>query len=622
MCGIAGVLHRGQIGDARERVRRMTEAIRHRGPDGEGFWANGEIALGFRRLAIVDLKSGDQPMPNEDGTVQVVFNGEIYNHADLRRELVSLGHIFRSHHCDTEVLVHGWEQWGEALLPRLNGMFAFAIWDEKSRELILARDRLGIKPLYVHETAAGHVLFGSEVRALTASGLTPRTFEAAAVIETFSFMNIWGGRTPYTGIRLLKPGTVLHFAPGRRVEAIYWRMEFERRPSRSPASEDEVFREILREAIGRQMAADVPIATYLSGGIDSTAITAIVHSIDPAARAYSCIFDLRSVGADAYVDERDFSRQAATHIGVDRIEHLIPDGALVETLPHTIASLEYGRMGMAYVNDLLARRVASDVKVVLSGLGGDETTGGYVGRYAIVPHHHGRPAMSLRRRLRQLLFHWKEAGRKADPLALYRQALNVPIGRAQIPDAFTPEFVRAARGFDPAAVIDDAIAAAPSRDPWDVVMYVDATTYLQGLLVLEDKLSMAYGLETRVPLLDNAILDYLLSVDWSLLSDGIEGKKLFRRAVAPWVPKIIANKPKMGFAPPDASWYRTSLKSFIERQLAPARIARRGVFRPKFVERVLAEHATGAANHVALIWSLLSFEAWCGQTGAFGGALP
>jgi asparagine synthase (glutamine-hydrolysing) len=619
MCGIAGLLHRGQIGDASERVQRMTDAIRHRGPDGEGYWANGEIALGFRRLAIVDLESGDQPMPNEDGTVQVVFNGEIYNHADLRRELVSLGHIFRSHHCDTEVLVHGWEQWGEALLPRLNGMFAFAIWDEKNRELTLARDRLGIKPLYVHETVAGHVLFGSEVRALTASGLTPRTFEAAAVIETFSFMNIWGGRTPYTGIRLLKPGTLLRFRPGRRLESTYWQMQFDRRPSRSPAKEDGVFRQILREAIGRQMAADVPIATYLSGGIDSTAITAIAHTIDPATRAYSCIFELESVGADAHVDERDFSRQAAIHIGVDRIEHLIPNHALIESLPHTVASLEYGRMGMAYVNDLLARRVAADVKVVLSGLGGDETTGGYVGRYAIVPHpHRSTPSLGLRGRLRQLLYDTE----KADPLALYRQALNVPIGHAQISDAFTPEFVRAGQGFNPAAVIDDTIAAAPSRDPWDIVMYVDATTYLQGLLVLEDKLSMAYGLETRVPLLDNAVLDYLLSIEWSLLSDGIEGKQLFRRAVAPWVPKIIAQKPKMGFAPPDASWYRTSLKSFIEHQLAPGHIVRRGVFQPKFVERVLAEHATGAANHVALIWSLLSFEVWCGQTGAFGGALP
>ena len=368
MCGIAGLLHRGQIGDAIERVRRMTDAIRHRGPDGEGYWANGEIALGFRRLAIVDIVSGDQPMPNEDGTVLVVFNGEIYGHADLRRELVSLGHIFRSHHCDTEVLVHGWEQWGEGLLPRLNGMFAFAIWDEKAQELILARDRLGIKPLYVHETAAGPVLFGSEVRALTASGLTPQTFEAAAVIETFSFMNIWGGRTPYRGIHLLKPGTLLRFQPGRRVESTYWRMEFDRRPSRSPAKEEEVFREILREAIGRQMAADVPVATYLSGGIDSTAITAIAHTINPDARAYSCIFDLKSVGADAHVDERDFSRQAATHIGVDRVEHLIASNALIESLPHTIASLEYGRMGMAYVNDLLAQRVAADVKVVLSDL--------------------------------------------------------------------------------------------------------------------------------------------------------------------------------------------------------------------------------------------------------------
>jgi asparagine synthase (glutamine-hydrolysing) len=248
-------------------------------------------------------------------------------------------------------------------------------------------------------------------------------------------------------------------------------------------------------------------------------------------------------------------------------------------------------------------------------------TGGYVGRYAIVPHRYRRtPAAGIWARLRQLVLDPAQIDLKTDPLALYRKALNVPLGRGQISDAFTPEFVRAGHGFDPAAVISDTIAAAPSRDPWDIVMYVDATTYLHGLLVLEDKLSMAHGLETRVPLLDNAVLDHLLKTDWRLLSDGVEGKKLFRRAVEPWVPSSIARKPKMGFAPPDASWYRTSLKSFVERRLAPNRILRRGVFQPKFIERVLADHAAGAANHVALIWSLLSFEAWCDQAGAFGGA--
>ena len=624
MCGVAGVLHRGRLGDAPERVKRMADSLRHRGPDGEGFWCNSDIALGFRRLAIVDLNAGDQPMPNEDGSVQVVFNGEIYNHKELRAELLACGHRFRSRHSDTEVLVHGWEQWGEAMLPRLNGMFAFALWDDKRRELILVRDRLGIKPLYIHELFDGSVVFGSEVRALTASGLTPESHEAAAVLESFSFMNLWGGRTPYTGINLVQPGTIIRFTPERRTERTFWQMTFKRgaapmspQARRQQAGE---FREILSNAIRSQMVADVPVATYLSGGIDSTAIAAVVHAADKTARAYSCIFDLTGVGTDAAVDERTFSRAAAAHIGIDRAEFMIAQETLVSALRPTIDALEYPRMGMAYVNSRLAAFVARDVKVVLSGLGGDEMTGGYVGRYAIVPHRlRRRPPLGMRTRARRFLLDTRDAFTGADPLAQYRNNLNVPLHYSLMATAFTPEFIHAAGGFDPNAVISDQIARVPSRDPWDIVMHVDAATYLQGLLVLEDKLSMAHGLETRVPLLDNSVVDYLLKVDWSLLSDGLEGKQLLREAVAPWVPDVIAKKTKMGFAPPDASWYRNALRPFIEAQLSPRRIARRGVFNPNFVARILAEHSEGSANHVALIWSLLSFETWCAQSGAFGG---
>lgn len=242
-----------------------------------------------------------------------------------------------------------------------------------------------------------------------------------------------------------------------------------------------------------------------------------------------------------------------------------------------------------------------------------------MGRYAVVPRC---TQLSLLRRGLRYLRHMRLRGStRADVFAVYRSSLNVPVAAEKIPDAFTPDFLREAGHFNPLAAIEDAIASAPSRDPWDVVMHVDLTTYLPGLLSLEDKLSMAHSLEARVPLLDNELVDYLLDVDWRLLSDGSTGKILFRDAVRPLVPDMIYRKPKMGFGPPDASWYRGALQGFIENQLAETRIRKRGVVQPAFVRRVLDEHFAGQANHVALIWCLLSFEAWCKQSGAYGGPL-
>jgi asparagine synthase (glutamine-hydrolysing) len=428
-------------------------------------------------------------------------------------------------------------------------------------------------------------------------------------------MNNWKGRTPFRDVRLLSPGTFERFTRNGHSRGTYWSASYNRVYSRSLPEASGEFGEILKVALRRQLAADVPVMTYLSGGIDSSAIASAAHKIDPVVRAYSCIFDLENVGADSFVDEREFSRAVAKNLDIERVELTVKQDALASNLDATIAALEYPRMGMAYVNYLIARRVAQDAKVVLSGTGGDEVTGGYVGRYAIVPRP-ASPALRIARWFRSI-----RQGKlsSADPFALYRASLNVPVSAQLIPEAFTPEFLRAAAGFDPVTAIGDAINAVPSRDPWDVVMHVDLTTYLPGLLVLEDKLSMAHSLESRVPLLDNELVDYLLNVDWKLLTDGSTGKMLFREAVRPLVPDSIYRKPKMGFGPPDASWYRGILRPWIEEQLSEPRIKRRGVLRPAFVRRILDEHFDEKANHVALIWCLLSFESWCRQHGAYGG---
>lgn len=596
MCGITGLVHFGALPDASERTRRMATSIIHRGPDDDGYWSDDDCALGFRRLSIVDLAGGRQPMSNEDGSIWVVFNGEIYNHRELRRALEADGHRFRTDHSDTEVLVHGWEQWGEKLAERLNGMFAFAIWDKRARMLTLARDRLGVKPLYLATARNGIVAFGSEVRALHASGLFDIEADPAGVVEYFSLMNMWDGRTPFRGVAMLPAGSWETITPGRRKRGKYWDFQFTRDRPGGLKEEADAFREVLRGAVRRQIAADVPVMAYLSGGIDSSSLASAAHELDANVRAYSCIFDLAGVGEDRFVDEREYSRAVAASLAIERVELEIPQDALTRTLDATVHALEYPRMGMAYVNYLIAERVAEDAKVVLSGMGGDEMTGGYIGRYALVPR-----------------------GPSADPFSVYRSMLNVPTPAHELAQAFTPEFLAAAGGFDPMQTITDAIASAPSRDPWDVLMYVDAKTYLHGLLVLEDKLSMIHSLETRVPLLDNEVVDHLLRVPWAQLADGQTGKILFRDAVRPWVPDSIYRKPKMGFGPPDASWYRGQLREWVETRLEA--LGRRGVFRRSYIRAKLDDHMAGRANYVALIWCLLSFESWCRQTGVFGGVM-
>jgi len=619
MCGIAGILHHSLLADAPDRVMRMTDSIVHRGPDDEGFWADGSIALGFRRLSIVDLRSGHQPMTNEDRTVWVVFNGEIYNHRELRRQLEAAGHRFGTDHSDTEVLVHGYEEWGEALPGKLNGMFGFAIWDVRRRRLMLARDRLGIKPLYVSHTPAGHVVFASELRAIHASGLVPRQPDDNAVLAYFQNQNIWHGRSMFKDIVQVRPGHYLICEGGKQAqETCFWDIAFNRRRiSRSDAAE--ALRNALEGAFDRQLAADVPVMGYLSGGIDSSSIVAGSYRRDPRVKAYSCLFNLDRVGADRMVDEREFSRLVAAHLGIEHVELELAQTAMITALHPTIAALEEPRMGMAYVNYLIAERVAADSKVVLSGCGGDEILGGYVSRYGHVANVGPSAPRPIWRRL--LGLGPSSARNRLSALERILPLYRYPLQPGEVRDAFTDSFLGAAGEFSLDGELANLIAQAPSDELWDQLLYADAKTYLAGLLMVEDKVSMAHGLEARVPLLDNEIIDLALSYDWSLLTDGTTGKIVFRDAIRDWVPPEIADKPKMGFGPPDASWYRGSLQPFIRKALSPERIAARGVFDPGFATAALDSHMSGSANKLPLIWSLLSFDAWCEAFDLYGGDL-
>jgi asparagine synthase (glutamine-hydrolysing) len=619
MCGIAGILHFDGLADAPQRVMRMTESIRHRGPDDDGFWSDRDVSLGFRRLSILDLETGAQPMSNEDGAVQVIFNGEIYNHRALRSELETCGHVFRSNHSDTEVLVHGYEQWGTALPSRLNGMFALAVWDSRKRTMFLARDRLGIKPIYLADFPCG-IAFASEIRALLRSGLIEQKADGERVFEYFQQQNVWAGRSMFSGIRLLEPGSSLRIEPGRRQQTKFWNVAFARR-NQPMAQAAGAIREVIQAALARQAAADVPVMAYLSGGIDSSAIVAGAYRMDRGLRAYSCIFDLEEVGDDRGVDEREFSRSVAHYLGVEHIELELPAESLRCSLAATIAALEEPRMGMAYVNYRIAARVSRDSKVVLSGCGGDEILAGYVGRYGVAKD---RVAMLSRSTgptgwLRSLLSAPKPTRETIREAIL--PMFSYPLLDSELDQAFTPDFRRIAGDYRTRDGLDELVRECPSDSAWDVLMYADLKTYLHGLLMVEDKVSMAHGLETRVPLLDNEIIDLALSFGIDLLTDGVTGKIAFREAIRDWVPPEIADKPKMGFGPPDASWYRGRLQPFVRRVLDPTRIARRGVFQPSFIANAIDDHMSKRANRLPLIWSMLSFEAWCESFNVFGGDL-
>lgn len=621
MCGIAGILHRGALRDASDRVEKMAFSIHHRGPDEDGFWSDGDISLGFRRLSIVDLKTGQQPMTNEDGTVWVVFNGEIYNHVGLRKELEAAGHRFATDHSDTEILVHGYEEWGEGLLPRLNGMFGFAVWDSRKRRMMIGRDRLGIKPVYIAEWPDGAVIFCSEIRGIIASGLVKAAPDEGAVYAYFLQQNVWDGRSMFAGVRQLPAGHLLVDEPGRRSIKQFWDMEFNRSHV-APIDAAAALRATLEETMQRQMAADVPVMGYLSGGIDSSALMAGAHMIDPAAKAYSCLFDLTDVGDDKIVDEREFSRAVARHLGITHVEMELAPTSLMGSLHRTIDALEEPRMGMAYVNYLIAGRVAQDSKVVLSGCGGDEILGGYVGRYG-----HLRATYSVSSIPKSGIFGRiigrlsAPTGISLDPLRRMLEMYCFPVPPQDVEAAFSPAMLKTGGGYNVHDALIDLLKTCPSEMDWDRLMYADTKSYLAGLLMVEDKLSMAHSLEARVPLIDNEVLDLALGFDWDLLTDGVTGKKVFREAIRDWVPAIIADKPKMGFGPPDASWYRGALQPWIRQMLSPQRIAARGVFNPTYVEKAIDEHMSGAGNRLPLLWSLLSFDAWCEINGFYGGDL-
>jgi asparagine synthase (glutamine-hydrolysing) len=624
MCGITGIINLDNVSISPVVLQKMTDAIAHRGPDGEGHWIEGNVGIGHRRLAIIDLSpAGHQPMVSADHRYLLSYNGEVYNFRELRSELEVKGYWFRSK-SDSEVVLNALAEWGTKALDRFNGMFALALWDRKERKLLLARDRYGIKPLYVSQQ--GNIFaFGSEQKAIMAMPGFARRMDKPALLEYFTFQNIFTDRTLLEDIQLLPAG---HYATLdlKHTKPIlcrtqYWDFDF-REPIAS-ASDDEYREELdrlFRQAVNRQLVTDVELGSYLSGGMDSGSITAIAAKSFPYLKTFTCGFDLSSAsGIELAFDERAKAEAMSNHFKTEHYEMVLKAGDMERVLPKLARHLEEPRVGQSYPNYYAAQIASKFVKVVLSGAGGDELFAGYPWRYyrAVVNDNFEN---------------------YIDKYYLFWQRL---LPNTQLKDVFAP--------------IWNEVSHVSTRDifrnvfrhhkhdlqtPEDYInhsLYLEAKTFLHGLLVVEDKLSMAHGLESRVPFLDNDLVDFSMRCPVRLKLNNLaevvrinenepgnkqgkffhksrDGKQILRDVMKRHIPEDVTRAEKQGFSAPDASWFKGESIEFVKRTLINGNARIYEFMDRSKVEALVQEHLSGTHNRRLLIWSLLNVEQYLKET--------
>lgn len=603
----------------------MTDAVRHRGPDADGFYVSEGIGLGHRRLSIIDLSTGDQPLSNEDGTIWTVFNGEIYNFAEVRRELEAHGHRFRTR-SDTEVLVHGYEQWGEALVERLRGMFAFAVWDETRRRLVLARDRIGVKPLH-YALVDGAIVFGSEIKSVLLDPAVPRDWSPEAIDAYLTLLYVPAPDTVFSAIRKLPPAHVLVAEAGRVQVSRYWDLHF--RGDQGDPDERawlEPLEAELREAVGLRLVSDVPLGAFLSGGIDSSLVVALMAETSASPVVTT------SIGfAEHAYDELAHATTVADHLKVRQYTHIVsPD--IEQLLPKLAWHFDEPFADSSAVPTYYVSAAAREhVTVALSGDGGDELWAGYA-RHAVEQQEHrarralgdvgsaliGRAAQLLplsMKGVRALRHLGLEAG--AALAAKHAYGMFEPAMKGLVYD---DGFAARVSGFDPLEPLRARYAACPSTDPLERSMYVDVHTYLHDdIMTKVDRMSMAVSLESREPLLDHRLLEFAASVPPALkLRNGVR-KYLLRRVLANRVPASILERGKQGFDAPVGEWLRGPLAPMLQDMIGSQRFRERGIFAPAAVARLAAAHRTGREDHRHRLWQLLMLELWFRQFVDDGG---
>jgi asparagine synthase (glutamine-hydrolysing) len=623
MCGIAGIVNYSGASIAPPVLKLMTDAIAHRGPDGEGHWIEGGIGFGHRRLAIIDLTQlAHQPMMSHDNRYVLSYNGEIYNFRELRSELAGMGYPFRSQ-SDSEVLLMAWAAWGVKALNRLNGMFAFAIWDRSEKTLTLARDRYGIKPLYVAETPQG-LAFGSEQKAILARPGTSVSVDREALLEYFTFQNLLTNRTLVQGITLLPAG---HYAVvdtreenPRLKPTQYWDFNFTNPTEKIDRREyiEELDR-LFAQAVNRQLVTDVELGSYLSGGMDSGSITAVAAQSIPDLKTFTCGFDLSSAsGIELAFDERIAAEAMSARFRTEHYEMVLKAGDMERCLPRLAYHLEEPRVGQSYPNFYAAQLASKFVKVVMSGAGGDELFGGYPWRYYravvcddfddYVDQYYGFwQRLSDNKELHRMFAPIKDDVQNVWTRDIFRDVLKAHEGVPETPEEYINQS-----------------------------LYFEAKTFLHGLFVVEDKLSMAHSLETRVPFMDNDLVEFAMRCPVDLKLNNLtevvrinenepgdkqgkylrktnDGKQILRDMMSKYIPDSITKAAKQGFSSPDASWFKGDSIDFVRDQLLDKHAPIYDHLDYEASAGLVQEHLDGKQNRRLLIWSLLNVNEWMRQ---------
>ena len=620
MCGIAGKIYfDDERTVTRKEIRAMGNIMAHRGPDGEGVWIDGNIGLAHRRLAIIDLsEAASQPMSNEDGSVWITFNGEIYNFQELRRELEQCGHIFRTH-SDTEVIIHAYEEYGRNCLAKLRGMFAFAIWDTRFRTLFLARDRVGKKPLF-YFMGPDRFLFASEIKALLTDDTVPREPDPTAVDHFLALGYVPGPMTAFLGIRKLPPAHWLELRDGEMETSRYWKLHYT--PKRKISTGDAIaeLKWRLAESVRLRLVSDVPLGAFLSGGVDSSAVVIeMAKAMNVPVRTFSVGF-----GAAAF-DERPFARRVAERYGTDHTE-LVVEAPVTDILSRLVWTYDepFGDSS-AVPSYAIAELTRQHVTVVLNGDGADETFAGYdwykmdclIQRGEILP-------VSMRQWFAALMQGISGNKNKKGMLwkvARLAQVLALPPSRryAQWTEHFCPRvrqrlytsgFKENVKESDPDNLFVTAFCATDAKDWLDTVLEADVNLYLaDDLLVKMDRATMSHSLEARSPFLDHVLMEFAASLPVSFKQNRGHKKHILKASLRKCVPDDLIYRPKMGFSVPIDQWFRQDLQEIAYDVLLSPRALQRGYFAPMEVTRLLAEHA-GAINHGVRLWDLLMLELW------------
>jgi asparagine synthase (glutamine-hydrolysing) len=619
MCGIAGFVESPSIGapldrdSSRALVHRMCDVIRHRGPDDEGVWVEDGVALGMRRLSIIDLSTGRQPIHNEDRTVWVVFNGEIYNFQSLRRTLEASGHVFYTS-TDTEVIVHAYEQWGADAILRLRGMFGLAIWDARSQTLLVARDRLGIKPMY-YATVNGRLYFGSELKSLLEAPDLPRDLDMRAVDHYLSFLYTPRDGSIFEHVPKLPPGHLLKWTRGALTIERYWELPATETFRGSEADAAEQLRAVLADSVRSHLISDVPLGAFLSGGVDSSLVVGLMSQASGArVKTFSIGFN------EPAFDELEHARRVARLFDTDHHELIVePDaiGILDRLVRHFDEPFaDSSAIPTWYVSEMARRHVT----VVLSGDGGDELFGGY-DRY--LPHPRvvafDRYSPPGARRIAALAAAALPHGTRGknflghvgrDDRGRYLDAIRF-FGSHEKPALLTADACGRIRGAD----AERELALRFERFahlPWpSQMMRFDTETYLpDDVLTKVDRMSMAHSIESRVPLLDNDVVSFAATLPASLKIRGGRRKHILKEAAATLLPRDLLDRRKQGFGVPLGVWFRGNLRElFSDTLLTPASL-QRGYFRPAFVRQLVDEHVSGKRDHTLRLWQLVVFERW------------